>query len=57
MGALVVAQHTQQALAHADRVYVMSRGRIVASGSAEEIRRRWDVIRSAYLARAEVPEP
>lgn len=57
MGALVVEQHTHQALAYADRVYVMSRGRIVASGTADEIRRRWKEIRSAYLAHVEAPSP
>ena len=57
MGALVVEQHTHQALAYADRVYVMGRGRIVASGTADDIRGRWDEIRSAYVSKAAVQVP
>jgi hypothetical protein len=38
------------ATAAADRVYVMYRGRISLSGTADELRRRVDAIQSSYLA-------
>ena len=49
-GILMVEQHVRQALAIADRVYVMQRGRIVISGTAEEVRGRIDEVESTYLS-------
>jgi branched-chain amino acid transport system ATP-binding protein len=50
MGALIVEQHVTQILQVATRAYVMSRGRIVLSGTAQEIRERWGDVRRAYLS-------
>jgi branched-chain amino acid transport system ATP-binding protein len=49
VGVLLVEQHVRQALEVADRVYVMQRGRIVMSGTAEEIKGRLPEIEAAYL--------
>jgi branched-chain amino acid transport system ATP-binding protein len=46
LGVLIVEQHVQQALAYADRVYVMRRGSIVLSGTVEEMR---PLLQEAYL--------
>ena len=53
VGVLVVEQHVRQALAIADRVYVMERGRIVLSGSPEELTGQLDRIEAAYLTAGE----
>jgi branched-chain amino acid transport system ATP-binding protein len=50
VGVLVVEQHVRQALAIADRVYVMERGRIVLSGPSEEVVGQLDKIEAAYLS-------
>ena len=50
VGVLLVEQHVRQALKIADRVYVMERGRIVLSGTAEEVVGQLDKIEAAYLA-------
>ncbi len=50
VGVLIVEQHVRQALAIADRVYVMQRGRVALSGTAEEIRGQLDEIEAAYLS-------
>jgi branched-chain amino acid transport system ATP-binding protein len=50
VGVLLVEQHVRQALSVADRVYVMERGRIVVSGTADEVSGQLDRIESAYLA-------
>jgi ABC-type branched-subunit amino acid transport system ATPase component len=34
----------------ADRVYVMDRGRVSITGTADELRHRVDAIQSSYLA-------
>ena len=52
VGVLLVEQHVRQALEVADRVYVMQRGRIVVSGSSEEIKGRLAEIEAAYLTSA-----
>jgi branched-chain amino acid transport system ATP-binding protein len=49
IGVLLVEQHVRQALKIADRVYVMERGRIVLSGTAEEVVGQLDRIEAAYL--------
>jgi branched-chain amino acid transport system ATP-binding protein len=49
-GALIVEQHAHKALRLADRVYVMSRGRVAMALSAEEARARLDEIEAAYLS-------
>jgi branched-chain amino acid transport system ATP-binding protein len=49
-GILLVEQHVRQALHIADRVYVMQRGRIVISGSAEEVHGRIDEVEATYLS-------
>jgi branched-chain amino acid transport system ATP-binding protein len=46
---LLVEQHVEQALAIADRGYVMRRGRIVMEGTSEELRCRRDVLDASYL--------
>ena len=50
-GVLLVEQHVRQALHIADRVYVMQRGRIVMTGTAEEVRGRIDEVEATYLSR------
>ena len=50
VGVLLVEQHVRQALKIADRVHVMERGRIVLSGTANEVVGQLDKIESAYLA-------
>jgi branched-chain amino acid transport system ATP-binding protein len=49
-GVLLVEQHVRQALAIADRVYVMQRGHIVISGTVDEVRGRLDEIEATYLS-------
>jgi len=57
-GVLLVEQHVRQALRIADRVYLMQRGRIVMTGSADEVRGRIDEIEATYLSAQEPhPEP
>jgi branched-chain amino acid transport system ATP-binding protein len=51
-GILLVEQHVRQALHIADRVYVMQRGRIVMSGTGEEVHGRIDEIEATYLSGA-----
>ncbi len=50
VGVLLVEQHVHKALAIADRVYVMDRGRIAISGTAVDLRERVDEIQASYLA-------
>ncbi len=49
-GILLVEQHVRQALNVADRVYVMQRGRIVMSGTSDEVHGRIDEIEATYLS-------
>ncbi len=49
-GILLVEQHVRQAFDIADRVYVMQRGRIVMTGSGDEVRGRIDEIEATYLS-------
>lgn len=49
VGVLLVEQYVHKALAIADRVYVMDRGRIAISGQAVDLQARVDEIQSSYL--------
>ena len=49
IGVLLVEQHVHKALATADRVLVLQRGRIGLDGSADELRERVGEIQAAYL--------
>ena len=50
VGVLLVEQYVHKALAIADRVYVMDRGRIAMSGTAVDLRERVNEIQASYLA-------
>ena len=50
LAVLLVEQHVAKVLGVADRVYVMQRGSIVMSGTADEIRGRLDDVQLSYLA-------
>jgi len=54
IGVVLVEQHVHRALEIADRALVMQRGRIVLSGTPDEIGDQIDELQSAYLA-AEPP--
>jgi len=51
LGVVLVEQHVSKALAVADRVHVMRRGRIVLEGQASEFTDRADELQALYLAR------
>ncbi|ONH33348.1 ABC transporter ATP-binding protein [Pseudofrankia asymbiotica] len=48
-GVLLVEQHARQALAVADRAYILQRGSVVWSGSADEARQNLRRVERAYL--------
>jgi branched-chain amino acid transport system ATP-binding protein len=50
---LLVEQHVRKALTVAARVYVMERGRIVMTGTADEARANLVEIEAAYLSHVE----
>jgi len=50
VGVLIVEQYAQRALDVADRVYVMRRGRVVASGTSSEVRGSISEIEGMYLS-------
>jgi ABC-type branched-subunit amino acid transport system ATPase component len=52
-GVLLVEQHARQALAVADRAYVLRRGRVVWEGSATEARSKVGEIEGLYLGSEE----
>jgi branched-chain amino acid transport system ATP-binding protein len=52
VGVLLVEQHVGQALKIADRAYVMGRGRILLSGTADDLAKNLDQVEAAYLTRA-----
>ncbi|HEX6312132.1 MAG TPA: ABC transporter ATP-binding protein [Acidimicrobiia bacterium] len=49
VGVLLVEQHARHALAVADRVYVLQRGRVALQGTAQEILGRLDEVEQTYL--------
>ncbi|HET6908669.1 MAG TPA: ATP-binding cassette domain-containing protein, partial [Mycobacteriales bacterium] len=49
-------QHVEHALDFADRAYVLNAGRVVLEAAAAELRRRPDLVASAYLGRPDTPE-
>lgn len=53
---LLVEQHVQQALAVADRGYVLSRGRVVLEGDVDVLRRDADLLEASYLGEVATPE-
>jgi len=57
VGVLVVEQHVRQALAIADRVYLMERGRVVLSGTSDELTNQLEKIEDTYLAASIRPQP
>jgi branched-chain amino acid transport system ATP-binding protein len=50
---ILVEQHVRKVLHVADRGYLMSRGRIVTSGSSADLRGRLSDIEDVYLSREE----
>jgi len=54
-GILLVEQHVRQALNIADRVYVMQRGRIVMSGTGDEVHGRINEVEATYLSASRDP--
>jgi branched-chain amino acid transport system ATP-binding protein len=48
-GVVLVEQHATLALAAADRAAVLSHGRLVMCGPADEVRRDWSRLRESYL--------
>ncbi len=57
VGVLLVEQHARQALATADRVYVLQRGRVALEGTAEEILDRLDEVEQTYLEGPAIETP
>ena len=53
VGVLLVEQHVRKALSIADRVYVMERGIVRMSATADEARNQLDEIEAAYLSHME----
>jgi branched-chain amino acid transport system ATP-binding protein len=53
VGVLLVEQHVRQALRIADRVYVMERGRVVLSGTSDDVAGQLDKVEAAYLTDAD----
>jgi len=49
IGVLLVEQHVVAALGVADRGYVLAHGQVVASGSAEDLRRDAELLEASYL--------
>ncbi|MGP4005201.1 ABC transporter ATP-binding protein [Streptomyces sp. 4N124] len=56
LGALLVEQHVRKVLDIADRVYVLRRGRVVMTGTPQELRENLNAIESSYLAEERSPQ-
>lgn len=56
-GVILVEQHVQQALAIADRGYVLNRGSVSLEGTAERIRAQADELEASYLGSSAVDSP
>jgi ABC-type branched-subunit amino acid transport system ATPase component len=56
VGVLLVEQHIHQALAIADKVYVLRQGRIQFAGSAAEARKNLSSIEASYLTGGDAEE-
>ncbi|HEY9555321.1 MAG TPA: ABC transporter ATP-binding protein [Acidimicrobiales bacterium] len=52
VGVVLVEQHVRQALQIADRVYVLEHGKVVISGTADEVAGQLDKVEAAYLTGA-----
>jgi branched-chain amino acid transport system ATP-binding protein len=50
VGVILVEQHARQALALADRAYVLRRGRVELTGSASDLLARLDEVEETYLS-------
>ena len=57
IGALLVEQHVRQVLKVADRAYVLRRGELVLSGTAEEVGARISDLEDSYLGAASPTSP
>jgi branched-chain amino acid transport system ATP-binding protein len=57
VGVLLVEQHARQALATADRVCVLQRGRVALEGTAKEIAGRLDEVEQTYLEGPAIEPP
>src|SRR3546814_2993296 len=55
VGVVLVEQHVRQALQIADRVYVLEHGKVVISGTADEVAGQLDKVEAAYLTGAGCP--
>jgi ABC-type branched-subunit amino acid transport system ATPase component len=55
-GVLLVEQHARQALAVADRAYILQRGNIIWSGTAEDARQNLHRVEGAYLGHVDSDE-
>lgn len=57
VGVLLVEQHVAGALSVADRAYVLNQGRLVVTGSADQLRSQKNLIEASYLGTLSVEPP